>query len=271
MKKRNLSLTATVGNPAGRFARQENRVAKLIAGWEELRLKMMRMVERGGGVTETARMAYGVLLMMETGIRVGNEESAEGVVSVNQILAKKDNPENGIKTGDVIWTSPNFGKVVQTYGLTTLMRKHVKTGVHTLMLDFVGKKSVAQKLIVKDKFLIKHAPPARILPFTAKWLDIEYKDLYRFVKKYVGRGFKPKDIRAAVVNRKFVARFFVHYAEDFDTETRKSFRNRIVTECVTDTAEEIGHTPGVSRKAYLSAPLLTVLATYVPGSFTITM
>src|SRR5579863_10210435 len=145
-----MSLLDYVGNPRGRYSDKNNRAAKLISIWDDLTEKFSRMTERGNGESDTARHAYGLLLMMETGIRVGNESSAEGWISENQIVARKSNKEKGIKKGDVIWQHEKFGELVQTYGLTTLLNKHVRLKKDKLILSFTGKKLVDQRLTVKN-------------------------------------------------------------------------------------------------------------------------
>jgi DNA topoisomerase IB len=203
------------------------------------------MVVRGGAKTETSLLAYATLLMMETGIRVGNEESAEGFVSVNKWHEK-------------------HGQLVQTFGLTTLLGRHVRVRAGVLTLSFVGKKIVDQTLRTADPFLVGYAP----VPDGSeeRWLGVEYPALYKFVKKYVGRAYKPKDIRAAKVNRLFIDNFAGPRAATFATAAKKSDRNRAVKECIEVTAETIGHTPGVCRSAYMSKHLLSVLKDYDPAT-----
>lgn len=259
-----LRLTDSVGKLYGRYGDKNNRVRKLMEDWPDLITKFELMVVRGNGTTETARLAYAVLLMMETGIRVGNEESAEGFVSVGQRVAKADDPAKGVKAGDVIWESKTHGKEVKTYGATTLEGRHVKVRRGKLVLDFVGKKVVDQHLETANPFLVKWCPPA---VHCTPWLQIDYSTLYKFVKKYVGRQFKPKDIRAAKVNRYFIKRFVADYAAPFTAPAaKKKDRNKIVSACVEETAGHIGHTPGVCRSAYMSCHLLSVLKNYDPAA-----
>lgn len=240
-----IRLTDAVGNLLGRNADKDNRVRKLIHDWDALTAKLRGMVVRGGAKTETSLLAYATLLMMETGIRVGNEESAEGFVSVDKWHEK-------------------HGQLVQTFGLTTLQGRHVSVKGGTLTLSFVGKKIVDQTLRTADPFLVRYAPvPAGD---GEVWLGVTYPMLYKFVKKYVGRQFKPKDIRAAKVNRLFIDNFAGPRAEVFRAATKKSDRNRAVTECIEVTAETIGHTAGVCRSAYMSKPLLSVLKNYDPAT-----
>ena len=223
-----------VGKVNGHFKSKENRAAKILAEWNELIEKMRGMVERGGGRSDNARMAYAVLVMMETGIRVGNEGSAEGFVCENKYL-------------------PEYGKVVQTYGLTTLLGEHIKIRKNHYVLSFTGKKLVEQELVINHTLLVQFCP--RVKP-DEKWLGIEYPELFKFVKKYVGKKFIPKDIRTAKVNKLFCELFDDEYSELWGGQSSASGRKKIVREAIKRTAAEIGHTPAVCKSAYLSKGML---------------
>lgn len=249
-------LLEAVGDIRGRFSSKENRAAKLLAEWSDLRNKLEGMIDRGMARTENSLLAYAVLVMMETGIRVGNEGSAEGWVCDNQIVAKKDNPEKGIKVGDVIWRHPMYGQHVQTFGLTTLLNKHVKRKRKPPVLDFTGKKLVDQTLPLHNKTLQAFLPNG---PLDDLWLGVTYNSLRKFVKRYVGHNFMPKDIRTAVVNLKFSRRFGCQHAAEYAEAETKKARKAIVAECVEATANEIGHTKSVCRTAYLSKEMMDEL------------
>ena len=254
------TLIRRIGKTRGHFDRKENRAAKLIEMWPDLERKFVSMIERGGGTTETARCAYATLLMMETGIRIGNESSAEGFVCDNRRVAGKDYPEKGIKKGDVIWQHPMHGKVVQTYGLTTLLHSHVSKKGKRLDISFVGKKIVEQSLCVKHPVLIKFCPRgARDDLF----LGINYNTLKKFIKRYVGRKFMPKDIRTAKVNLLFVSKFTdMPHSVQFGEATTKTGRRKALSNAIEEVACEIGHTKSVCRSAYLSKPMIDWLHNY---------
>ena len=103
---------------------KHNRMVKLALRFEELSEKFDRMIEKGGYVTDTARCALACKMMMYTGIRIGNEGSAEGYITKPHPNSKKE---------------PEF---VQTYGLTTLLPEHVLVKGRKVFLNFIGKKQV---------------------------------------------------------------------------------------------------------------------------------
>ena len=220
----NLMDYSSVGNVRGHFSNPDNRAAKLLAEWKNLSAKFERMVVDGKGKTETARLAYAALLIMETGIRVGNEESAKGRECINK-------------------HSPHCGKQVQTFGVTTLLNKHVKKSGTELTLQFVGKKAVEQSLTTNNPIFLQFAPSG---DSELSWLEIDYPLLFRFLKRYVGRQFTPKDLRRAKVNQVFLSLL----------AGAKDPNKKAVRELIAQTAEIIGHTKGVCKRSYLSSVLI---------------
>jgi DNA topoisomerase IB len=241
-----------IGSKRGHFKFKSNRIAKLIEMWPVLESKFIAMIHRGRKKTAQARFAYATLLMMETGLRTGNETSAEGWVCENQIVCKKDNPDKGLKVGDIIWRHPLYGQHVQTFGLTTLMNSHVRRFKGFVRIDFVGKKLVDQRLYVYHPEIVQYCPRGKS---NELFLEIDYYSLKKFVKKYVGKNYTPKDIRMAKANLVFIEKLIPKQTEYEAAET-KTARKRVVGSTIEETANVIGHTKGVCRSAYLSQPLI---------------
>lgn len=240
-----IRLLKSVGKTRGRNSTKEHRSAKLLARWPALKSKLEGMVRRGNGQTETARLAYAVLLVMETGIRVGNEKSAEGFVCNQKYHA-------------------DYGKVVKTYGLTTLLNQHVRwrDGLRSFRLSFTGKKLVGQELVVTNRTLVRYMTVGP--DPDESWLGVTYPRLKKFVKKYVGRQFTPKDIRTARVNQLFVTHWMSGHHKSFNEGTTKSGRRQVFRTCLEQTAATVGHTPAVCKKSYLSCHLQNVILTATP-------
>lgn len=234
-----MQLQLHVGKTRGSFRSKDNRTAKLLNYWDTVKAMMERYVVAGHGRTLRARTAYGVLLMMETGIRIGNETSAEGYTT-------KPHPKSKVK--------PKF---VKTYGLTTLTKDHVYVGNGILHLEFLGKKSVQQELRTSNEVLVEYFN--RVIDNGAgTFLGIDYSDIYKFIKKSIGKKFKPKDIRTAAVNLLFMRKVAKSGIMKKPWE-RKGDINKAFKMAVDATAAEIGHTPGVCKSAYLSKSLQSVI------------
>jgi DNA topoisomerase IB len=230
-----------IGVRGGHYKTKENRAQKLVDQWHALYYKMSQLVRRGHGVTETARCAYGVLLMMETGIRIGNESSAEGFISTNKF-------------------SEHHGKLLKTFGLTTLRHEHVTFGVlhgaPVLQLNFTGKKGVENELRTVLPILCEYANYIYAQQYDT-FLGIDKYMLYKFVKKRIGRKFSPKDIRTAKVNIEFIKEILLRKHASRNLRTKKDV-NAFLSQAVEQVAGRIGHTKAVCRSAYVSKRLLTL-------------
>lgn len=223
------------GKSRGSNANKFNRVAKLASMFNEIDDKMNGFIKRGT-VTHHARCAIAVRLMLHTGIRIGNESSAEGYMT-------KPHPNSKVE--------PKF---VQTYGLTTLSRDHVLVKKGKLYINFVGKKQVDNSFIITNglvsqvKTLVSNNESNTLLGITAY-------ELTKFIRKYVGKQFTPKDFRTLRANIEAWKAFklvqalpAVQYKKDFNAEIKSIAVH--VSEC-------LNNTPGVCKKSYIDDMLFT--------------
>ena len=237
-----------------RFDDKYFRAKKIIEKRESIEHKLFDMLERGlYKRTHTALCSWAILVMMKTGIRLGNENSAEGYLCVNAY-------------------DKNFKKRVKTYGITTLLKKHCLVKVYKkakanscLYLNFTGKKAVQQKFIITNERLIE----------SFKWLfvkkekngtllDITHYELTKFVKRYIGKNFSVKDIRTAKVNQVFMDTMNIYESLiESVVLTKKSEANKIAMEIVEVTAAKIGHTKQVCKSRYVSPNLFNYYKGYL--------
>jgi len=240
------------GNPQGHFksnnriASKFNRVTKLAIDYNQLYSKLISFV-KNDTKAKRKNLAYACLLMINSGIRVGNESSAEGYTTKIKELE---------------------GQFVQTYGLTTLKHEHVTfenvvdvdddlTVYDSFMyLDFIGKKSVKQSICIIDPFLIKWGKYFYDLNVGKEtWLNITNYEITKFVHKYIGSKFVPKDLRSLKAN---IEAFKIHkniLATKLMPSNKKEAKQE-VKEIVEKTSEYLGNTPAICKKAYVDPKLL---------------
>jgi len=211
---------------------------------------MINILDRGlYKRTEYAQCAWAILIMMKTGIRVGNEKSSEGYMCINAY-------------------SDNFKRQIKTYGVITILKEHCqiknykRRDYRELILSFAGKKNVEQTLIVGNKKLIDafiwltHPKENN-----QKVLDVTHYDLTKFVKRHLGGKFTIKDIRTAKVNKLFIQN--VAGSSEGIIFSKKSEVNKYMGSVIELTAEEIGHTKGVCKSAYVSPHLFNYYKGYL--------
>lgn len=208
-----------------------NRGVKLAYQFESLESKFDRMIARGNGVSETARLALACKLMMYTGIRIGNEGSAEGYMT-------KPHP-NSTK-------EPRF---VQTYGLTTLLPEHVIVAPRKVCLNFLGKKQVENSFVLTGKLAkqVKAVYESCEQPETL--FDITAYSLTKFIKTYVGSAFKPKDFRTMRANM-FASEKLSEISKRKLPATKRELNSEI-REVLEFVSGHLNNTPGVCKASYV--------------------
>jgi DNA topoisomerase IB len=156
-------------------------------------------------------------LIMQTGIRPGSDED---------MLAEK-----------------------KAYGATTLEGKHVHQNEDgTLTLDFIGKKGVQNKIVVKDDFLVGIlSERAKKVGPDGKIFKIDNLQLLKYVASLDGGKFKPKDFRTLIGTK--------HAMEEIQKTERpadeKSYKKEVIR-IAKMVAEKLGNTPAVALKSYIS-------------------
>lgn len=227
------------GNPSGRSRTIEyetgkfNRYAKMGLIADEL-LGEFRSTVESDPKSLDGRCSFACIVMMNYGIRIGNEDSAMG-------------HESGLEHTE--------NQFVQTYGTTTLLNKHVKMSDGNINLDFVGKTEVEQSVDINDPFIIKHAQIyyQQDRP-DDKWIGIDYDTLFDFVKNEVGDSFVPKDFRTFCANTtawRAIEQFLGRDKVETKTEANEEIKK--ITEIV---AEQLGNTPGISKRNYIDSRML---------------
>lgn len=180
------------------------------------------------------RCAYACYLMMQYGVRIGNEGSAEGYVS-------------GLEK--------NIGEIVHTYGVTTLLNDHVLFDNDIMFLNFLGKEQVEQSITIGNSILVSYG---RIYYDDSephkKWLSIDYDTLFGFIKKNIGGQFVPKDLRTFCANVSAWI-YMQKYLNNKKTETKTDAKKEL-TAVVEMVANRLGNTPSVSRSNYLDKRML---------------
>lgn len=227
----------------GSFKDKFNRVVKLASMFEQLSDKFDGMIERGNYQTDNARLALACKLMLYTGIRIGNEGSAEGYMT-------KPHPN-----------SKEEAQWVQTYGLTTMLPDHVSVKRQKVQFMFLGKRHVDNYFEVTGQLAKQMKMYLRMYEGETLF-DITAYELTKFIKKSIGRQFTPKDLRTLRAN--MLAFDKLMEITNRDLPTTKSEYNAEVKEIATYVSEHLNNTPGVCKKNYIDSMLFDEFAEMRP-------
>jgi DNA topoisomerase I len=161
----------------------------------------------------------------------------------------------------------SYKKLYGSFGLTTLMNRHVKIEGSTLRFEFKGKKGVFHKVSLQSKRLARLVKQCRDIPGKDlfqyyneddKHCTIGSGDVNDYLKNITGEDFTAKDFRtwAGSVS----ALYAFKEAGEFDNVTE--CRKKIVS-VLDEVALNLGNTRTVCKKYYVHP---TVIKSYEEGT-----
>ena len=189
--------------------------------------KNIRKDLRRKELDERKVLAISVNMMQKTLIRVGNE---------------------------------SYKQLYGSYGLTTLMDKHVKINGNSLKLSFKGKKGVMHEIDISDKGLARLVKKCR---------DIPGQELFQY---YTSDGDR-KSIDSGKVNSyireisccDFTAKDFrtwagtmhaVKYLAEFEYPDSVASRKKMIITAIDKVAAKLGNTRAICKKSYVFPAIL---------------
>ena len=157
-----------------------------------------------------------------------------------------------------------------TYGVTTLLRRHVAVRGKRVKLSFPSKAGirVCSELVDEDlaealRGLLRVKGGARV--FKYRWegdlYNLTSKRLNDYVKIYLGDGFSAKDFRTWGGTLLAAIYFAEHATQHGFPETERE-QKRSVTAVMRRVAKRLGNTPAVTRESYVSP---AVVEQYLQG------
>jgi DNA topoisomerase-1 len=155
-----------------------------------------------------------------------------------------------IRVGNVCYAEENH-----SYGLTTLLDRHVKIRRGKVELHFRGKGGIRRRTSIADQRLAALVRQCRDVPGPRlfQYLDAQGErhpvasgDINRYIRLAMGRFSSAKELRtwAATV---IAARLLFSSEVPSSKAQAKHTLRRVVTEV----AERLGHTPAICRKSYV--------------------
>ncbi|MGB6153760.1 MAG: DNA topoisomerase IB [Pricia sp.] len=180
----------------------------------------------GKGWRKNKLVALIILLLDEYGIRIGNKE---------------------------------YAKQNESYGLTTLRRKHLTVEDDEIIFSFIGKSHKEQEVHIDDEQLAPFVKKAADLPGYEifryrdeknRFHDVDSDDVNAYIAEFMHPDFSSKDFRTWSANR-IAVECYPLALEELKNGSRKKFSN-IVIKMV---AAELGNTPSVCRNYYVHPAL----------------
>lgn len=167
----------------------------------------------------------------------------------------------GLRAGNQQYTKAN-----QTFGLTTLRRRHLQREDNTVTLNFTGKHGQQREVEIDDKRLAdlvcasaeKQGYALFRYRCEGRWQDITSDDVNAFIHQYLGEKYSCKDFRTWSASR-----YAVHSLPAIHQILERNQRRKWSPTLTQHVAKMLGNTPQICRKYYLHPKLIETIE--VPG------
>ena len=185
------------------------------------------------------------------------------------LSSRKDTKEKEIATILKIIIDCNFRigndkytKDNNSYGVSTLEKKHIIDKNGKIIINFIGKKGVENECIVKDKKVIKSlkkkkkSKNKRIFSYKKnnRNFNIQSKDVNKYLKDL--GDFTTKNFRTWNANLELIKEL-IYYNDD---------SKYVMKECIKNVAFKLHHTSSICKKNYLDPKLIEFYNNY-PDEF----
>mgnify|MGYP003618344972 CR=1 FL=1 len=153
--------------------------------------------------------------------------------------------------------SPKYTQQNQSYGLTTIRKKHLNIEGDEMVFSYKGKSGKFQeKHIINSKLSkviseLEELPGYRLFKYydeNGELITVESQDLNQYIKEIMGEEFSAKDFRtwAGTMIAAGILDELGICEKQQQKEMKKRIRNAIVA-----VSEKLGNTPSVARDSYI--------------------
>ncbi|GAA5033389.1 DNA topoisomerase [Marivirga lumbricoides] len=163
--------------------------------------------------------------------------------------------EYGVRIGNRYYQKEN-----ETYGLTTLRRRHLQKEGDELILKYKGKSGIMRSVTIEDNELAKHIQKAADLPGYeifrykdehGKMQSVDSHEVNEYICKTIGEDFSSKDFRTWAGSR-LALELYPEAIELKKQSKRKKFGNILIRLI----ADELGNTPSICKTYYIHPQIL---------------
>jgi DNA topoisomerase-1 len=153
--------------------------------------------------------------------------------------------------------SEGYAEQNQTYGLATILKRHVRLDGDLISFDYVAKsgrrrlESVLDPAVGEVVAQLKRrrggGPELLAYRRERRWVDVRSEDINAYIREQTGGDFTAKDYRtwsATVLAA-------VALGSSFPQAASRTARNRAIVRAVKEVAHYLGNTPAVCRASYI--------------------
>jgi len=155
-----------------------------------------------------------------------------------------------------------YKKENNSFGVTTLQKKHIKIKKDNLIIDFNGKKNVRNTCKVNNKRIIRTLKQKKktlrdndcLFTYRVgnKYYKIKSSDVNEYLKQF--GNFSAKNFRTWGANIEFIKSILKH-SKSLSKYDNKNIK-KIINESIKDVSEKLHNTTGVCKSNYLDPELI---------------
>lgn len=154
-----------------------------------------------------------------------------------------------------------YAREHQTYGITTIRRKHLSLRTDSVTFDFIGKSGQAHHKKISDRRIARllrqldELPGYEVFQYIdehGKTHKITSRDVNDYIKTHMGEIFTAKDFRTWGGTLLATTELAAELPESNETKRKKR-----VTRCVKSVARRLGNTPAVTRGSYIDPRVIS--------------
>jgi DNA topoisomerase IB len=159
--------------------------------------------------------------------------------------------------------SESYAVTNESYGLATMLKRHVRVDETTLHFDFPAKSGKRRAQAVVDpevadvvaRLKRRRGGGDELLAFkrSGRWVDVKSPDINVYLKEATGLDVSAKDFRTWGATVLAAVALGVTEAT---TVTSKTARKRAITRAIKEVAYYLGNTPAVARASYIDPRVL---------------
>jgi DNA topoisomerase I len=158
--------------------------------------------------------------------------------------------------------SEDYAERNASYGLTTMLRRHVKIEGSELIFDFPAKSGQRRVQAITDDAVLdvvaelkRRRAGAQLLAYRedGRWVELDADEVNDYLKRYGGEDFSAKDFRTWNATVLAAVALAVREAEASASKPRRTrtSRERDVKAAIKTVAAYLGNTPAVCRASYV--------------------
>jgi DNA topoisomerase I len=156
--------------------------------------------------------------------------------------------------------SDDYAERNESYGLTTMLRKHVTVEDRELIFDFPAKSGQRRVQAIADgdaldvvAELKRRRSGTQLLAYRedGRWVELDAEEVNDYLKRNGGEGFSAKDFRTWNATVLAAVALAVRDRERETTKATRGARERDVKAAIKTVAAYLGNTPAVCRASYV--------------------